>query len=497
MKPGCPSLFPALPALLLWLFAVAHTLAAPLSASSNDHGWAVLPGEDNNALLLHLPGDAISGTVKRVPSVTRLPVAIGADSNRVILAYAPASSSSGASVYAFRAITTERLAGDGQWIYSQPTSLPPLETGGQLIDLASFDGSIRVLVRIGNRAIEYELAPDADEWAAVELPDSLRESASIAYPIASSKPRILAIDAEAARTLYNIAPDHRARSLPPDTEYAVFVDDRLLAVRLAPTGEAIVTIADGPDLATINLGGAKIADASPISLPGRLVLLWQEPGETAAPSLAGPLRTAVVSLEAGVIYEGPALTAPPVTGSQLEVLAFVVISVAFSVGVFVLKPIRPSDTVTNFPAGTSLAPPSRRIFAVLVDALPSLYLAAMLWGISLGELLDVSALLTTKHGIRPLLAAGVFMIAHSAASEAIWGRTIGKFLAGCETIDRMGGRPGAGQAIMRNLMKVLAPPVVLMSLLNPTMPWPGSFGTYVVIPPPDDEHQGSDAPGDE
>ncbi len=494
--------------LILVLCALAPSIVSAaaargvLSASSNDHAWVVLPGAEHRAILLHIPGDALSGTVKRVPNVLTQPVAIGAHDDALLLAY-EGERNKNERAYSIRRLRTVTIAGADHPGYSRPMALPPLVVGGELVDLEQFDDAIWALVRVGDRTIAYSLPPASQEWAAVELPGQIERAPSVFFPIGSGEPRVAARSSDIAPSIWVWRDAWELENTIDASWRVVYASGSSFTINESADGALSVrsTLAPGaPPIATIDLGGASPGDVAVATLAGRIVLLWEtENTSGGSASLAGPLHTVVVSTSAGILFDAPARTAPPVTTRQLEVLAFVVFSVAFAVGVFVLHPIRGNDSVVNLPPASSLAPPSRRIFAVMFDAMPALFIASWIWGKPLDELLSVELVLSNDAGIRPLLTAGVIMIVHSAVSEAVWGRTLGKWMTGCRTVSRRGGRPTLRVAFLRNTMKVLCPPVVFMSILNPGLPWPGSFGTYVIIPPPDsqDEQRDSGRSGDD
>jgi uncharacterized RDD family membrane protein YckC len=127
----------------------------------------------------------------------------------------------------------------------------------------------------------------------------------------------------------------------------------------------------------------------------------------------------------------------------------------------------------------------RRAFAMLVDLLPGL---AVVWLVVRGspfELLQIPAFQTNLAAAVPSLIVFAAGWLFASVGDVVFGRSLGKRVAGLRLIAARGGRPSVGRRIARalaSLVVVANPVVMLLVLLHPRGDGPADMlsGTAVV-----------------
>ncbi len=196
----------------------------------------------------------------------------------------------------------------------------------------------------------------------------------------------------------------------------------------------------------------------------------------------GPWVPARLSIQESSIDTGRELFRGPVAlkgladSREFRVLLGFIFAVSAVVLLFVL---RPTETPRAFglPPGLSLAPPERRWLAALLDFLPAAAASARVTGLWDASGIDTGAITTT------ILLAMLLSAGHCTLAEWIAGKSFGKALTGCEVVgvrferhatgDDSGKRvelvpivrrPRFWQALTRNLMRWLVPPLGIEGL---------------------------------
>ncbi len=264
-------------------------------------------------------------------------------------------------------------------------------------------------------------------------------------------------------------------------------DKGWVAHRVDAGGDSIVAQLElAPDLP---VSGALLASSR------RWVNLWsatpvaQPPPRPVSPEeskkskrISGPWVPAKLSIQEGSIDTGRELFRGPVAlksladSGEFRVLLGFIFAVSAVVLLFVL---RPTETPRAFglPPGLTLAPPERRWLAAVLDFLPAAAASARVTGLWDAGGIDTGAITTT------ILLAMLLAAAHCTLAEWIAGKSFGKALTGCEVVgvrferhttnDQSGKRvelvpivrrPRFWQALTRNLMRWLVPPLGLEGL---------------------------------
>jgi hypothetical protein len=226
--------------------------------------------------------------------------------------------------------------------------------------------------------------------------------------------------------------------------------------------------------------------------------------DKAAPA-AGQRLFEVSAATGRELYAGPPRSELPITATDFRLMVALLLGIMVLVLVMVMKPGLPGEVV--LPPNASMAEPGRRFLATLIDALAAALIASRLSDVSLAEAI-VPVTWFTEHGLAFL---GLFFasgIAIGTAGEAIAGKSLGKFLTGCEVVLARPTKPGAAAIVttettleepprpafhlllLRNIVKWLLPPIAAIALVDPTLRHRGDIlagAAVVVFTDPEDD----------
>ena len=245
----------------------------------------------------------------------------------------------------------------------------------------------------------------------------------------------------------------------------------------------------------------------------------------------------VSALDGRTLFTGPAKREGVVTTRDFHILTLAFSSLLVAVLLFVLRTDRKQMLI---PPGSSLASGPRRAAATLIDASTVTLLSSPLLGVNLSELFSAQIILSPGSVLSSIFAIMVLGAIHGAISEALWGRTLGKFVTDCDVVAfrkikpaakaasitdaeagafetaaqkqddpaestrggivqspsgpiyRIGsyeiGKPLIWQAAARNAVKWLLWPLTLVALFDPSGRHPGDvIASTVVVEWPDEE----------
>lgn len=229
--------------------------------------------------------------------------------------------------------------------------------------------------------------------------------------------------------------------------------------------------------------------------PGVLVVTAGD-REDPARALGGGRMMAEVSLASGSVRSlAPLAPRHPVSAADYRLMGVLLLLVMGTIIVFLAKPPGFEATPVTLPRQMCLADPLRRLAAGGMDLFIACVIGTAAWG------LPVRVLVTAEwwggDGSMTVLATMlVMLILQGGVCEWLFGRTPGKLMAGCAVI---GARPnpetglpmglGLARAMVRNMLKWLAPLVAIVGLLDPSRRHRGDqwSGSVVVERLPDDE----------
>lgn len=210
----------------------------------------------------------------------------------------------------------------------------------------------------------------------------------------------------------------------------------------------------------------------------RALVVWEEgtPDSGVETSASrGPSGVKVWEVSAGtglVLHDGDAARRGPLSTQDFRALVALLVGATTAVLLFVVK-VGDESGVLSLPPGVSLAATGRRVAASAVDVAAAVAGVWVVTGASPSEVVDVLKLTPGGMGVMGLVDLIVFGFVGGTLSEAVFGRTIGKAMAGCEvlpvvgtqTVDRRG--LGLGRAAARNAVKWALPPAAMLGLFEP------------------------------
>ncbi|MBL0927322.1 MAG: RDD family protein [Phycisphaerales bacterium] len=487
--------------------AVGTSAAAPAAmwAGGDRHAWAVWAESErgrSGARLWHIPGDAPPGSLREGPDVGGVPRAMASYGSTVFMVFgAEEPGGGGAAGGEFRRVRRVEIdtLRAGVYGYSRPEALPPLPGDGALLGLAATGrGPVAMLgPGPGDEGGPRLLRLEAGSWQPLSLPPGL-SSDGAARAGRGGGWRLIGLAggvgiiemgssaaASGSRLWRWARPDDPASwesapvAVAPGGAVLTAGDQIVRAVRPGDSA-LLLQLVRGDRAVDLREFGDVPPDAAVVGLGDRLAIVWREVRGPEAGARAGAaagvkFRVRMITLGGTDLYDGPADLLPSVTFTESLTLALMAGSMVLGLGVLVVRPGLRGRDALGLPPGVSLAEPLRRMFAGSVDLLPG-FLAASGVARAMGWDADASA-----AGVTPLLIVAGVTIAHSAIGEALAGVTMGKLLARCRTVRPDGARPRWWQAVGRNTVKILCPPLWLLVLMNPAAPQPGGFGTWVVV----------------
>lgn len=527
-------------------------LSAPFGAGSESGGWVELsyPDTITNApglavpkppshQLYFLPTNTPPGASYGVMELAEAPRAIAASGERVVMLFQPkaATKGSGASGWLVRSLTA----------INQPEPLPPvfdpvgrlevlpaLQTEGDVVGFCGAPGGgVAALIRPVADATgttvggNYALMALLDgSWRSIPLPETIAATRSCRLLPASDGFQLLIPDDDQppARLAVwrGVVPKTPARDaatielewtrtwisqsgfdepLTATTPIITVIGDHLLQANRSDDG--IVRL-------TLRLAGSSTLLAVLNTIPSDFALI--RVGDTAAvvylsDESTPQIMTAVVHASTGeILYQGPHVRVPPVSGEDLKFLGFVLALVLMTALVFVLRPAAASKAEVMLPPGTALASPERRLASGLIDFAIPLVIVVEVWGVGMMDVLLAPIRAQRADDFWPFAVVSVAFFAHTVASEWLWdGRTLGKVILRIRAASITGDRLTLWQCVCRNTIKLVCPPLLLLIFADPRRRHPGDTlaGAVVVTrargpePPADDDDgpsRGNEAP---
>jgi hypothetical protein len=280
--------------------------------------------------------------------------------------------------------------------------------------------------------------------------------------------------------------------IPPDIITVTFWGNVPYAAILAPASGS-----EAPMLARLDaqgvspiatLGGlSQNFSAVPLADASRLVVLSPP---LSAPKGKGPPPTTLThtvseySLISGrVWYSGPARSPNPITAGDFRIVVAALIVLMGMVLFVVLRPNKSPAAIT-LPEHASLADPTRRFIAGLIDLSAAIFIGSRLAGLDVSDLLSLTTWLSDQAIINIACIAGFGFVA-GTVGEALTGRSLGKLITGCEVISV--AHPDQPDlpfiaALIRNAIKWGLPPVAVLGLFDPGLRHKGDdFANSAVV----------------
>ncbi len=513
------------------ILAAIAILACPCAAqvgagSEKGHIWLVLPDADSGgAVLAHAPprsaaasnGEAGSdeGVLRVARRLTFLPVGAGAAEDTVMLVAGPrlpvdesADPVRGPSALSLRAAPTPM---SDFWSYvPSGRFLPeaPLPDGLEVVGVSSGAGSPVVLGRLAGSW--WLAALRGGVWEPIALPpDASREPRLVLTGSTGTGLGLVAPGSGSVWRAWELAIGDDSQSDPPTgrtlnaaaplNDGEVFrVGSRWIVVRTVPGGLEIGAIDVGaerlvaridhtPSDAVVGVNGVG---------GGRLIAVWTNPARSGE-SGDGEVELVEVSLGTGdTLYRGAPVHVSPISAAQFRILAASLVGLAVIALLIVLGP---GETPIVLPEGASLAEPPRRLLATVVDVMIAVGVASVVFRVPVFDLLTLRVIFAGDGSWMALPATLGIGLAAGTLLEWLIGCTLGKAATGSRVVSvrpadaeraagegRSAARVHLWQALVRNVIKWVLPPVAALALLDPSGRHRGDVLSHsaVVIPTP-------------
>lgn len=543
IQPDARGTFPDIRRAVLLSIVIIATACAPCpadadhdfwpAAGSERHGWFVGPAPGlggASCALFHIDGSDPPGVIRAVAPLAIRPEWMAAEGERVVLVFPQDQ----AGVRQVREVNARRVRERTE--YSRFLALAPMVHEGALNGLALVSGEVVALLhsqppaqnRLGpsvgvglwelfvlNPGGWDELALPADVFEGID-PD--RSSFALArideYLALISVPTRGNGAGHSPGRVWLLDPPRetlRVRDeweLPPSVgqEGGTLywgIGTRLAAV--GSVGEALSFAVLMRDAASPRFTTSKGRESGAWLIVGDVVWRIRSSGSGTIKE-GGQLRCDVWTMSGAPLFSGPAVIPGPVTRRDIQNLALLLGLVMATATVFVLRPGAVRSRGDVLPPAVQEAGPGRRIVAAVLDALPALLATTLSLGVPIGSAGQLIEHLAFEHGAWLMLVSFGATVAHCALGDRLFGRTLGKAILGCRTI---GGvrqvassvpdeepritftRVSWSQAILRNSVRFLCPPLVLLLMVKALSPRQGGaritfsepwgFGTWVVV----------------
>ncbi|MHC4976287.1 MAG: RDD family protein [Planctomycetota bacterium] len=499
--------------LTLWISLGTMGVGAKemVASGQGDDGWVVLRaaiGSQASWTLYHVPtGEDEPATIARVRTLSALPAQMASSDNRVIMVFED-EGESGESVRSVRQLRV-RYDAAGRARYEPSTRLQVMASlpgWGSLDGIVSIPGgALALLADPSSERVELlRLGPT--EWEPIALPDGVSAHGVWGLaPMGGSAALIASERNTGLQRMWSLQLSEEGDgtwSVPvplevgPTDAIVAGAGDSIIVLRRQNDATLEADLVRESQHRITTLGGVGSGYVA-MNVGGQVVLLWQEvdtpPQGSSEPSVTR-LMSLVMLASGEVHYEGPVNAQALLTDNDLQKLTLLFGAVLVMILLFVLRPDPVAMGSLQIPVGHVVASPSRRIAAALIDLLPIVAIVSWMFGVPLVASLgfDVEA---SSLGLWPVLASASCACAMQTTTEWLFGWTPGKLAVRLRVHHAEGGRPGARQCLVRNLVKYACPPLTALMLLDPTRRHPGDYlgGTVVVMPASLASHESDEA----
>jgi hypothetical protein len=479
--------------LVLALLSALSSAGAALAAEKLDgvsgerHAWLFVKQEwrgDNDWDLYHESATAPPGTLTRVMPLPGRPIASAAGERRVILVYPAKAGPDGESVRPVRSLAAVAPSVGDAYRYSpsgRAKAESPLPGSGVLIGFGySPEGPAALLRPTTTSGSGRLLVLTGALWREQPLPEGLSESERWRLDEA---PGGLILRAGKGAWVWDDESGWRQASIAAPAEARLLASgQQLLAAEWSERGVELTLLRGGQayDLAAIE---GVPEEHVVVCVAEAVTAYWFDADEP------NRLRAATVSSISGeTLFAGLVGSPSPLRQEDLQLISLVAGSVLLIIILFLLRPEGELHAEPTVPEWAALAEPGPRMIAALVDIIPAAGISALLWGIPIWAAVSPGLAIETSQSLMPIFTtAGIFFL-HSALSEWLTGRTLGKALTGLRTIDSRGEGRGPEktglrirQATVRNLFKAVFPPLTILLLLDPARRHPADQVSATVV----------------
>lgn len=473
---------------LLLLLMIARTATGQWTAASypdaptgQSHAWLVMPAREadqnfGQAVLLHAPPrdtNVAAGHLLSARFFEEMPKALAADGSRVWLAFELLGRDNVARV---RVRSLDAVRHGNAWSYEpfgRLDAYPLLEAQGTVIALGARANTVLVLMRQTDGSLAAHRL-SGSQWDSLDLPGpTITRAATLAPSSRGITLRTIDDQGRIERWSYEstdqpnpwqeiVGPQvstpgevlsagsfeftvRRARS---EIQFAI-LDPSGVLMPLNP-----VATGSAPTIAPLWADGPRV-----------LSVWWEGEGEQEQ------LHLVETSLATGTeLHRGPVERASTLGADEFRLLAIMLVAMFVSVLVIVLKGPLEDETLV-LPEGTSLAESWRRVAAALLDAALAVQCVSFISAVRFWDIVSLVVLVRGDGAWWTIPGAFFVACILGIITEWAFGRSIGKWLAGCRVVKVGPNSPkpfsiGLRAAIVRNIVKWLLLPAALLALLD-------------------------------
>ena len=481
----------ALVCLLIGLFAQPVHAGSPpprelLVASAKEHLWFVVkdPSKPATWRLMHhaLGMDGPHARVARTLEV--LPLALAAREDQVLLLLPPTVQRSQSLDLLRLRVQRNPAMGtyfdrplDGWDVMASVPRTSPLGglafSGGDPLALLLPDKRVSegVTRTRGSRSDEPQPArlirQIGFDWVDLALPSELLESADqrLLPSVGLADAVILSTDAEGRARLHRLSDeDWKTDSPPIQTASMLRVtssEGRLVYALLEDSGAVSIRIERGDSLLAL-AETTRPEGQWGLAANGETLLILEVDD-------AGAIQVRAIDSIQGTVGDPVEWTRPPLEVSDWLHLPFIgMLVVAALLAIVLFRPSEPPDAPLR--AGVTPLPLSRRMLALVIDFIPGVVLALLLFETDLATVATIPLWSSELAFAGPGLVIIGVTVLHETVCELIWHRSIGKFLMGGRVLASHGTTPGSGSILLRQLFKTVvlyAPILAIFVVLSP------------------------------
>jgi uncharacterized RDD family membrane protein YckC len=486
------------PCLLAWVIALVGLLSgAPLAAeppllvaSAEEHVWFVVKDPSRPAAwrVMH-HADGMNGAYARVArNLTARPLALAAIEDRLLLVM-PREAGGDASLDLI-GLEVRRNDAMGNYfdlpldaweVYANVPASSPFAGIEYTTDLSPLvlllpDKQVSAgVVRSGGEAAEQALPrarllrQEGFQWTAIPLPPELHEldRQSLVPNVGLAEATILAADGDGGAVLHRLTDgDWTATSLGiqlSSVSRVIRGQDRLV-LGLSDTASGLsVAVERGTTLLSVATGLTPTGTWGLASIGERILLL--------AVDGTGEVEVRTLDPIQGTLGEPELWERPPLDVSdwlQLPIVGMMVVAALLAIVLF-----RPSEAPdAPLRSGVVPMPLSRRMLALVIDFLPGILLALVLFEEDISSISTIPFWSSELAFAGPgLLVIGVTLL-HELVGELVWRRSLGKWVMGGRVVASDGTRAGSRAVLLRLLFKAVvlyAPILAIFVVLSPAL----------------------------
>jgi len=464
----------------------------PVSSGVGQHGWAVYQSTMFRVLIVHFPPrdpDSLiePGTVEPFRTLEITPEAIAADGDRLWMVFPP-SMINGESLRRVSSVRAVPAYGSSGWMVDPPELLnagPMLSGTGSLKRLVSdASGDLYALLKQVDRWSLFSM--HSDQWTEQPMPDASGSDWRLVRW--DSSVLLAAKDPSGSTLAFELVENEWEPIEVPgigqlwDASFMLgHGRDLVLGMNGTEGSMEIRVLTAGSDLLVHRIDEAPIEPGAVLlERSNTLVLVSQVPEEGGR---SRSVRLIEVDLNDGRgLFDGEPSTPSVFGGAAFRYMLMMFIAIG---SVVTLTLVRPAPGgVFLVPDGWTIADPSRRFSAMLIDIFVLSAVVAPVFGVGILELATGNVLARPDASWIALPALLLTGAVSSTILESTVGSTVGKKLLQIRVARCASGpaqRLGLHRVLLRNLIKWFLPPIAMLSIVEPGFRHRGDIAAGCVV----------------